>query len=87
MISAVAKLKGLVAAAVENLDTYSSEYGEQRLKRKPWSRKEALGHLVDMGTAHHVWFVRVLAEPKVSVNEYPQDEWVRLEHYDRFSLV
>jgi hypothetical protein len=85
LVPSVTKLKSLLDAAVENLNGYSPQFGEQRLKRKPWSRKEALGHLVDMATAHHVWFVRVLAEPKVTVNEYPQDEWVRLEHYDRFS--
>ncbi len=83
--AAIKKLKSLLDVARDHLDGYSPEYGEQRLKRKPWSRKEAPGHLVDIATAHHVWFVRVLAEPKVSVNEYPQDEWVQLEHYDRFS--
>ncbi len=82
---AVTKLKSLLDAAVENIDGYSPEYGEQRLKRKPWSRKEALGHLVDMATAHHAWFVRVLTEPKVAASAYPQDDWVQLEHYDRFS--
>jgi hypothetical protein len=64
-----------------DLQAFSSAGGEQRLKRKPWSRKEALGHLIDWATAHHQWFARALAEPVLAGVAYPNDNWVALERY------
>ncbi|HTP86907.1 MAG TPA: Clp protease N-terminal domain-containing protein [Bryobacteraceae bacterium] len=54
---------------------------DQALRRKPWTRKEALGHLVDWATAHHQWFARALAEPKVVAGGYPGENWIALEDY------
>ncbi|MGA2183076.1 MAG: DinB family protein, partial [Bryobacteraceae bacterium] len=65
----------------DDLDILSPAAGEQRLRRKPWSRKEALGHLVDWATAHHQWFARALTEPKLAAAGYPDDNWVALERY------
>jgi hypothetical protein len=38
----------------------------QCLKRTGWTRKEALGHLIDWAAAHQQWFARALAEPKLT---------------------
>lgn len=83
--AAVAGMQGLVDQAIEHLDLCSPAYGDQRLRRSPWSRKEALGHLIDLATAHHQWFARALTEPKLSVSAYPQDEWVRAQQYQNAS--
>lgn len=56
------------------------EHGEPRLKRAGWTRKEALGHLIDWAIAHQQWFARALSEPKLTAAESPQDAWLR--HYD-----
>jgi hypothetical protein len=77
-------LVDLVEGTVKNIEVYSNVYGEKRLKRKPWSRKEAFGHLVDWATTHHHWFARVLLEPKVVVRGYPPDEWVSAQQYASF---
>jgi len=54
---------------------------DQRLKRKPWSRKEAMGHLVDLAAAHHQWLARGLVEPRIGAAVYPQEEWVAAQQY------
>jgi len=60
---------------VRNLRSFSHFYANQRLKRKPWSRKEAFGHLVDWAVTHQQWFARALTEPRLEVESYPMDEW------------
>lgn len=54
---------------------------EHRLKRRPWSRKEAMGHLVDLATTHHQWLARALTEATISVSGYPSEEWVAAQNY------
>ena len=81
----IAALTELVNATVEHVDAYSEAYGEQRLKRKPWSRKEAFGHLIDWANAHQQWFVRALTEPKVAASGYPPDAWVSAQQYGNFT--
>jgi hypothetical protein len=80
----IAALAELVNAAVGYIDAYSEAYGEQRLKRKPWSRKEAFGHLIDWANAHQQWFARALTEPNVVASGYPPDEWVPAQQYGKF---
>jgi hypothetical protein len=77
-------LAGFVAATVEHIDAFSDAYGRRRLKRKPWSRKEAVGHLIDWAIAHRRWFVRALTEPKVVARGYPPDDWVSAQQYGAF---
>jgi hypothetical protein len=77
-------LAELVEATVNHISAYSAAYGEKRLKRKPWSRKEAFGHLIDWATAHQQWFARALMAPKVVVLGYPPDEWVSAQKYATF---
>jgi hypothetical protein len=54
---------------------------DQRLKRKSWTRKEAMGHLIDLATAHQQWLARALTEPAITVAGYPSDDWVTAQHY------
>jgi hypothetical protein len=85
LAASIAALKREVVAAVKHFDTYSDEYGEQRLKRKPWSRKEALGHLVNLAGAHHQWVARALAGQRVAPEGYPLEEWVDAQGYQTYS--
>jgi hypothetical protein len=77
-------LSELVDGTVKNIEVYSAVYGEKRLKRKPWTRKEAFGHLVDWATTHQHWFARALVESKVVASGYPPDEWVSAQQYASF---
>jgi hypothetical protein len=81
----LACLQLLLEGAVKHLDAYSDAYGEQRLKRIPWSRKEALGHLIDCATSHHQWLARALTEPQLTAAGPPMEDWVAAQHYQTFS--
>jgi ATP-dependent Clp protease ATP-binding subunit ClpA len=50
---AFADLQRLMGAVIELEDSAG-----QRLKRSGWTRKEALGHLIDWAAAHQQWLAR-----------------------------
>jgi hypothetical protein len=82
-------LKSIAAleAVVRSSDSliYTDEYGDQRLKRKPWTRKEALGHLIDLATNRHQLFARALTEPVPIVSTPVSEEWVAVQNYRDYS--
>ncbi|HLK19109.1 MAG TPA: Clp protease N-terminal domain-containing protein [Bryobacteraceae bacterium] len=81
MIGPVTGLQRLTAETVRNLQSYSDSYANQRLKRKPWTRKEAFGHLIDWAVIHQQWFARALTEPNLAAESYPLDDWVGAQQY------
>ncbi|MBV9303074.1 MAG: hypothetical protein JOY62_08805 [Acidobacteriaceae bacterium] len=85
MQAAIAGLAHLIGTMLQNIQAYSGPYSEQRLKRKSWSRKEALGHLIDWGMCYQQWLTRALTEATLHADEYPQDEWVSAQKYADFS--
>jgi hypothetical protein len=78
-------LDHLLNHTIENVNTTSDAYGRQRLKRKPWSRKEGLGHLVNLAAVHHQWLATALTQPKLTVSGYPEDEWVPAQQYQDYA--
>jgi hypothetical protein len=78
-------LENLLDNTVAHIHAYSAPYGEQRLKRRPWTRKEALGHLIDWAMAHQQWFARALIEPKLTAAGYPGEAEVAGQRYAEFS--
>jgi hypothetical protein len=80
----VQAMQDLVNSTLEHLQGQSVVYSEQRLKRRPWTRKEAFGHLIDWAAAHQQWFARSLTEPKLVAAAYPADEWVSAQQYGDF---
>lgn len=78
-------LQDLLDSTAEHLNSYSDSYGDQRLKRRPWTRKEALGHLIDWAMAHQQWFARALTESKVTAARYPDEPEVAATQYADFS--
>jgi len=77
----VDSLVALVDRATDRLDGFTDAYGATLLKRKQWSRKQALGHLVDWSLTHQQWFARALTEPKLVAHGYPLEEWVEAQKY------
>ncbi len=75
------RLSGLVELAQRHLEIFDDADGDVRLKRKDWTRKEAMGHVIDWATTHHQWIARALTEPKVAAAGYPLDEWVAAQQY------
>jgi hypothetical protein len=85
LIEALQQMVDNVGARVRDSDSY----GDQRLKRTPqtgstWTRKEALGHLIDWNIAHQQWLMRALLESKLKVAGYPDEAAVRVQHYAGF---
>ncbi len=80
---AVAPLAPVAANLKRLLDSvlHLEEQSNQRLKRAPWSRKDALGHLIDWGAAHQQWFARALAGPNLAAGGYPEDGWLAAQNY------
>jgi len=81
----VSKLSRIVEQTFVLVAVSTENFGYQRLKRKPWTRKEALGHLIDCAAIHHGWFVRASTEPNVSASGYPEDSWVAAQRYTEIS--
>jgi hypothetical protein len=75
----IAAIEKLLESNIRGLDP------DQRLKRKPWSRKEAMGHLVDVAITHQRWLARALTEPKLAASGYPDDDWVTAQQYGEYS--
>lgn len=73
---AAADLRRLVATVTELQDN-----GGPRLKRTGWTRKEALGHLIDWAAAHQQWIARALAEPKLTAAGFPEESWLAAQQY------
>jgi hypothetical protein len=76
------RLGELLGGAVPHLKFMKESDGSVRLKRHSWTRREAMGHLIDWAAAHQVWFARAMTEPKVTVAGYPGEEWVAAQRYD-----
>ena len=78
------RLQELVEGAFANA-SYTASYREQQLKRNGWSRKQAIGHLIDCATAHHQWVARALTGPQLIAHGHPTDEWVAVQQYQKVS--
>jgi hypothetical protein len=75
----IAAIEKLLELNIRGLDS------DHRLKRKPWSRKEAMGHLVDLAITHQRWLARALTEPNLAASGYPDDDWVAAQQYAAYS--
>jgi len=48
-----------------------------------WCVKQVIGHLIDSAANNHQRFVRLQIEPELRLPGYRQEEWVRVQCYDR----
>jgi len=78
--AAIERLAALMDRLLHHLDR-SSKAGEVLLRRKPWTRKQAIGHLIDWATAHHQIFARALTEPDIAAPPSAPDSWVEAQRY------
>jgi hypothetical protein len=78
------QLERIVSTSEVYLQEIDEVGGDRVLKRKPWTRREALGHLIDWASTYHQWCARVLVEPRLSAHSYPLEEWVSVQRYQEF---
>jgi hypothetical protein len=74
------KLKHLVEGTGGKVSADES-YGDEILKRRRWSRKQAMGHLVDWACAYQQWMTWALHEKNIRMPGYPSEEWVKSPRY------
>jgi hypothetical protein len=70
-----------VAEAVQHLEAVQESDSDEPLNTSPFTRKQAMGHLIDYATAHHQWIARALVEPRVVAAGYPAEDWVAAQQY------
>jgi hypothetical protein len=80
---AAEELRNLVDNTLERVQLGKAD-GEQLLKRKRWTRIEALGHLIDWAMAHQQWLVQALLESKVKAACYPDESAAAIVRYADF---
>ncbi|HLK19110.1 MAG TPA: Clp protease N-terminal domain-containing protein [Bryobacteraceae bacterium] len=81
---AVTSLETIVGKTRKHLKRYADVYGETHISSKSWTRKQAMGHLVDVAAAHHIWFACALTQAKLVAGGYPHDDWVSGQKYEHF---
>jgi hypothetical protein len=79
--AAIRAIRKQTTLQIDHLDPH------QRLKRKPWMRVEALGHLVDLAATYHQILARALTESRIAVSVYLSDDWVAAQHYATYSWI
>src|SRR5271156_4028016 len=80
----ISKLQQLVDNTAPRLREFADSYGNQRLQRKPWTRKETLGHLIERAMVHHQWVTWALMESKLRAAGYPDEATVAVQRYSDF---
>ena len=77
-------LQRLVDESAARLRGYPDTFGDLRLANKPWTKKEALGHLIDWAIVHEQWVTRALMESKLKARGYPGEAAVSVQNYAAF---
>jgi len=78
--ASIERLAALMDRLLTHLD-HAAKTGQVHLRRKPWTRKEAIGHLIDWATAHHQLFARALSEPDLAARPPAPEDWVAAQRY------
>jgi hypothetical protein len=79
----VRELETTVDEAMASLAPLSEFVVTWRPAPGTWCAKEIIGHLIDSAANNHPRFVRAISQPDLVFPGYAQDEWVRVQAYDR----
>jgi hypothetical protein len=79
----VTALASVVERALPHLNAISENAASSKPAPNKWSKKEILGHLIDSAANNHQRFVRLQLQPEINLPGYDQDNWVRLNGYQR----
>lgn len=74
----------LVDDTATRLRGCADPFGDQRLLSKQWTRKEALGHLIDCAIAHQQWATRAVMDGRLHAAGYPEAGLTAVQHYADF---
>ncbi len=79
--SMISALQLLVDDAAGRLRGHADTYGGQKLSSNGWTRKEALGHLIDWAIVHQQLLTQALMESRLKVSRFPEDDAIVVQHY------
>jgi hypothetical protein len=72
-----------VTGAARHLEFMRDAEAEQHVKTGTWTRKQAMGHLIDYATAHHQWISGAMVEPRVVAAGYPDADRAAAQKYEQ----
>jgi hypothetical protein len=72
-----------VEEASARLLSMTDEDAAVRPAEGKWSAKETIGHLIDSATNNHQRFVRAQFQKEFIFPGYAQEDWVRVQAYDK----
>jgi DinB superfamily len=81
MSAAIGRLRYAVQTLPGILTCFSEAESDQRPSRERWTKKEALGHLIDSASNNHQRFVRGQLAAGQDFPGYEQEPWVRIQNY------
>lgn len=79
------ELAQIVQSAAERLRAVSASEAGYKPSEAKWSKKEALGHLIDSAANNHQRFVRAQQTSPLSSPAYDQEKWVSIQEYNSAS--
>jgi hypothetical protein len=75
-------LATLLSRCAGLMDCHTESYGNTKLHRRPWTRKQALGYLIDNADQTRLWLARALTEPFLRVDRVPSEESAAAQPYN-----
>jgi hypothetical protein len=72
-----------IETAEKRLLTISEDQSRIPRAEGKWSPKEIIGHLIDSASNNHARFVRAQFSDELAFSGYEQEEWVRVQGYNR----
>ena len=74
-----------IDAAAEQLLDISEQQSQISRAEDKWSPKQIIGHLIDSAANNHLRFVKAQFTDDLVFPGYEQEEWVRVQEYNRES--
>lgn len=74
----------LIENSAARLRGFPEAFGDQGLYSRSWTKKEALGHLIDWAIAHERWVAEAALAPRVEASGFPEEAAVAAQDYAQF---
>jgi DinB family protein len=81
MLHTALQLQRIIEETEKRLSAFSEAESQERPAPDKWSRKEALGHLIDSASNNHQRFVRAQLQGELVFPGYAQESWNRAQQY------
>ena len=83
--TAIEDLRTTLDASSREMASFSEEEASEKPAPDKWSKKEAMGHLIDSAANNHQRFVRAQLSAELKLPGYEQSAWVSTQQYQNES--